>query len=160
MCHTELIDSYLSSHVGVTDVKQWLLHFSSRLLQLTPVPHFKGEYRPTPACPEWSRASGDSSSMELQLKTIAQTLTLASSPAEDNIQDRSRHIQRANFRTAILSPQSALQGARALSPGLIYAHRPINLRAFSHKQFSFDRSSKGNAKNADVCGSYQNNFGT
>ena len=47
--------------------------------------------------------------MELQFKTIAQTLTLASSPAEDIIQYRSRNIQRANFRTDILSPQSAGQ---------------------------------------------------
>ena len=47
--------------------------------------------------------------MEIQFKTIAQTLTLASSPAGDNIQDRSRNIQRANFRTAILSPQSTGQ---------------------------------------------------
>ena len=47
--------------------------------------------------------------MEFQLETTAQTLTLASSPAENNIQDRSRHIQRANFRTAILSPWSAGQ---------------------------------------------------
>ena len=39
--------------------------------------------------------------MEPQLKTIAQTLTLASSPAEDNIQDRSRHIQHANLQTCI-----------------------------------------------------------
>ena len=50
-----------------------------------------------------------SSSMELQLKTAAQTLTLASSSAEDNIQDRSHHCQRANFRTAIQSPQFAGQ---------------------------------------------------
>ena len=50
-----------------------------------------------------------SSCMELQFKTIVQTLTLASSPAEDDIQDRSRNIQSANFRTAILSPQSAGQ---------------------------------------------------
>ena len=39
--------------------------------------HFKSEHRQTPACPE------------REFKTIAQTLTLASSPAEDNIQDRS-----------------------------------------------------------------------
>ena len=71
--------------------------------------HFKGEHQQTPACPERSRASCAPSCMELQFKTLAQILTLASSPAEDNIQDRYRNIQRANFRTVILSPQSAGQ---------------------------------------------------
>ena len=56
-----------------------------------------------------SRASCASSSMEFQLQTIAQTATLAPSPAEDNFQDSTHHIQRAIFGTAILSPQSAGQ---------------------------------------------------
>ena len=34
------------------DDRPWSRHFSTRLLQLTPVRHFKGEYRQTPARPE------------------------------------------------------------------------------------------------------------
>ena len=64
-------------------------HFSARLLQLTSVRHFKVEYQQTPLYSEWSCASCASSSIEFQLKTVAQTATLASSPAEDNIRDRS-----------------------------------------------------------------------
>ena len=72
-------------------------HFSAGLLQLTPVRNFKGEYQQTPTCLERSRASCASSSLEFQLKTIAQTATLAFSSAEDNIQDRFHHIQCAKF---------------------------------------------------------------
>ena len=102
---------------------------------------------------ERSRASCASSCMELQFKTIAQTLTLASSPAEDNIQDRSRNIQRANFRRAILSPQSAgqLHTSRSLrSEGQHLLRIPFRKSAAASRSFAFAAPTVWNSLNSST----------
>jgi len=83
-------------------------HFSARLLQLISVRHFNISANSIVFRMILCELCYVTSSLEFQFKTVAKTATLASSPSEDNIQDRSSH---STFNVQSSEQPSYLQSA-------------------------------------------------